>query len=175
MYTVSSGWRWNIYCRDFMILVVLGVSSSLSFPARSKQNHGKTSNSVNDFSATRYMILNIVSRTVHNVFVWVATPKPSRSLALWNCYLKSSSTKRVTSGTRTLIFTQDIVVCSVRVNWFLGSIDLVVYSNVNERGFSTEDRCRMRRNWGFWAHTKIIFVTSIAYYSKTQASTRTDG
>jgi len=35
-----------------------------------------------------------------------------------------------------LTFTQDIVVCSVRVNWFLGSIDLVVYSKVNEKGVS---------------------------------------
>ena len=35
-----------------------------------------------------------------------------------------------------LTFTQDIVVCSVRVNWFLGSIDLVIYSKVNERGVS---------------------------------------
>ena len=50
--------------------------------------------------------------------------------------MKSSSTKRITSGTRTLIFTQEIVVCSVRVNWFLGSIDLVIYSKVNEKGVS---------------------------------------
>ena len=33
-----------------------------------------------------------------------------------------------------LTFTQDIVVCSVRVNWFLGSIDLVIYSKLNEKG-----------------------------------------
>ena len=106
------------------------------FPARNQPNHGKTSNSVNDFSATGYMILNIVSRTVHNVFVSVPTPKLSWLLALWNCYLKSSSTKRITSGTRMLIFTQDIVVCSLRVNWFLHSLDLVIYSKVNEKGVS---------------------------------------
>ena len=35
-----------------------------------------------------------------------------------------------------LTFTQDIVVCSVRVNWFLGSIELVIYSKVNEKGVS---------------------------------------
>ena len=35
-----------------------------------------------------------------------------------------------------LIFTQDIVVCSVRLNWFLGSIDLVIYSKANEGGVS---------------------------------------
>ena len=35
-----------------------------------------------------------------------------------------------------LFFTQDIVVRSVRVNWFLCSIDLVIYSKVNERGVS---------------------------------------
>ena len=82
----------------------------------------------------RYMILNIVSRTVHIVFVWVATPELSWLLAFSSCYLKSSSTKQVTSGTRMLTFTQDIVVCSVRVNWFVGSIDLVIYSTLNEKG-----------------------------------------
>ena len=35
-----------------------------------------------------------------------------------------------------LVFTQDIVGCSVRVYWFVGSIDLVLYSKVNERGVS---------------------------------------
>ena len=35
-----------------------------------------------------------------------------------------------------LIFAQDIIVCSTRVNWFLGSIDLVIYSKVNEKGVS---------------------------------------
>ena len=33
-----------------------------------------------------------------------------------------------------LTFNQDIVVCSVRVNWFLGSIDLVIYKKLNEKG-----------------------------------------
>ena len=35
-----------------------------------------------------------------------------------------------------LIFAQDIIVCSTRVNWFPGSIDLVIYSKVNEKGVS---------------------------------------
>ena len=35
-----------------------------------------------------------------------------------------------------LIFTQDIVGCSVRVYWFVGSMDLVIYSKANERGVS---------------------------------------
>ena len=42
----------------------------------------------------------------------------------------------MTSGTRMLIFTQDIVGCSVRVYWFVGSMDLVIYSKANERGVS---------------------------------------
>ena len=37
--------------------------------------------------------------------------------------MKSSTRKKM--KTRILVFTQDIVVCSVRVIWFLGSIDLV--------------------------------------------------
>ena len=118
------------------IIVFPTVSSFFIFPVRNQLNHGKTSNSVDDFSATRYMILDIVSRTVHNVFVSVPTPKISWLLALWNCYLKSSSTKRIKSGSRMLIFTQDIVVCSLRVNWFLHSLDLVMYSKVNEKGVS---------------------------------------
>ena len=159
-YTVSAGLRWNLYSREFVlsIIVFLSVSSFFSFPARSKHNHGKKK-SVNDFSATRYLvytILNIVSRTVQNVFVSVPTPKISCLLALWNCYLKSSSTKRKTSGTRMLISTPDIVVCSLRMNWFLHSLDLVILQQSwRKRSFSTEGRCRIRRNWRFWAYPKI--------------------
>ena len=35
-----------------------------------------------------------------------------------------------------LIFTQGIVGCSVRVCWILGSMDLVIYSKVNEASVS---------------------------------------
>ena len=113
------------FSRDLKLSIIVfpTVSSFFIFPVRNQPNQGKTSNSVNDFSATRYMILNIVSRTVHNVFVSVPTPKISWLLALWNCYLKSSSTKRKTSGTPMLISTPDIVVCSLRMNWFLHSLD----------------------------------------------------
>ena len=133
-YTVHAGRRWKFILPRYHVIDYC-FPYRFSFFQLSGKEQTKSRGTVKlGQRLLRYMILNIVSETVHNVFVWLATPELSWLLAFWNCYPKSSSTTHITSGTRMLTFTQDIVVCSVRVNWFLGSIDLVIYSTLNEKG-----------------------------------------
>ena len=114
----------------------------------------------------RHNISNIVSRTVHNVVFSVARPELSRLWAIWNLYRKSdlgdSTQKKKSSGTRSVILTQDIVGYPGRVNWYLGSFNTAIYRTWGKRVSSNEDHrtmlyrhpmcrlfCRFRRGLGY--------------------------
>ena len=84
---------------------------------------------------------------------WVARPKHSRLLAIWNPYRKSDledtypQKRRKTSGTRMFVSDRVIVRYSGRVNWCLGSFNTTTFQFRGKKRVSLKWRPRINTRW----------------------------